>query len=210
MERYFTPTRRLQEDPTPHGYTEVELAASTSIEAFMNHRWDYSDFWAFVAGEEGEIWKVLWIAEDTLIWAEKENSRMGNDLMSTYATQRVKFTVASGQTHVLVLTKHVSHVLLLAHISHIPISLPVGGSSIFWHAVTTSNCSTLSLSHRSGQYELLPGPNLLQLWAIPSLKLLKFEDVTFQEAHCRALATLQRTGLQVAFRKCTFISPWDA
>jgi hypothetical protein len=197
MEQYFTPARRLQETLKPHGYTEVELAASTSIEAFMNHRWDWSDFWAFLTtgddegGEDG-MWKVLWIAEDTLMWAEKENSRMTMDLTYKYATQRVKFTVPSGETHVLVLAKRSSQ------------AEPVGGSSIFWRAVTTSNCSKLSLSHRCSHYKLLPGPDLLQLWASPSLELLKFDGVTFQDTHCLALATLQRTGLQVAFRRCSF------
>jgi hypothetical protein len=53
MEHFFAPIRRLQDDPTPHGYTEVEL--DESIVAFMNHGWDWSDFRAFVTGDEGEM-----------------------------------------------------------------------------------------------------------------------------------------------------------
>lgn len=33
-------------------YSEVQLAVS--IEAFLNHRWDWSDFRAIVAGDEDE------------------------------------------------------------------------------------------------------------------------------------------------------------
>jgi hypothetical protein len=41
------------------------------------------------------------------------------------------------------------------------------------------------------------------LEASPSPELLEFEDFDFEEAHCRALATLERTGLEVTFHKCT-------
>jgi hypothetical protein len=47
------------------------------------------------------------------------------------------------------------------------------------------------------------------LWASPSLELLEFVDFILNEAHCRALATLQRTDLQVAFHFCSF-EPRDA
>ena len=42
MEDFFTPTRRFQDrhDYILAGYTEVQLAVS--IEAFMNHPWDWS------------------------------------------------------------------------------------------------------------------------------------------------------------------------
>jgi hypothetical protein len=164
MEQYFTPilpaNRRLNVHSTRHGYTEVELAKSTSVDEFMNYGWDFSDFWAFVAGDdEGEMWKIMWITEGTLIWPEKEtlglpprigmasgrdtNSGMAKELLKYYIIQRAQFTLKSGETYKLLLGKH--------------ISLPVGGSRIFWHAVTTSNCSELKLSYRCSRSGLLSG-----------------------------------------------------
>lgn len=70
MERFFTPTRRLRPIALS-GYSEVQLAES--IEAFMNHGWDWADFRAFVTGgDEGS--KYLWITEDTCTWVEDENT----------------------------------------------------------------------------------------------------------------------------------------
>jgi hypothetical protein len=166
MEQYFTPTRRLQEDPTAapahHGYTEAELTAD-SMEAFMNHRWDWSDFRAFVTGDEGE----MWIAKDTLIRAEKGNAMMGNELHFHFVAQRAQFKLNSGETHVLVPAKRSSH---------ISSSLKDGASSLFWNAVTTSNGYKLSLSHQCSQFSMriCLVPTFFQVWASPSLELLKF------------------------------------
>jgi hypothetical protein len=71
MEQSFTPTRRLKQNPTRCGYTEVELAESSSIEELMNLRWDWSAFWAFVTGDEGEMWKVLWMQRTRSFGPEK-------------------------------------------------------------------------------------------------------------------------------------------
>jgi hypothetical protein len=194
MEHFFTPTRRLQEDPRPRGYTEVDLAVPT--EAFMNHRWDWSDFRTFVtgAGDENQMWKVLWITEDTLIWAEDVNTSMGDNFLINHGIQRATFTTLSGERSVLVLAK----------LRSTSTSLPPSASHIFWHAVTTSNCFKLRVSHWHAYLGLWYGPDLLKLWESPLLELLKFEGVTFREGHCRALATLQKRGLQVAFHKCNF------
>jgi hypothetical protein len=56
-------------------------------------------------------------------------------------------------------------------------------SSIFWHAVTTSNCVTLRLEHWFSLFiGLYSGPALLQfLEASPSLELLDSEDFDFEE-----------------------------
>jgi hypothetical protein len=50
MEQFFKPTRRLQDlhdyiFDEPLGFTEVQLAVC--VEAFLSHRWDWSDFQAF-------------------------------------------------------------------------------------------------------------------------------------------------------------------
>jgi hypothetical protein len=80
-------------------------------------------------------------------------------------------------------------------------SLPAEASSVFWHAVTTSNCVKLRLKGSV----LCSGPALLQfLEASPSLDLLEFYGFALEEAHCRALATLDRTDLEVTFERCLF------
>jgi hypothetical protein len=107
--------------------------------------------------------------------------------------KRAAFTTPSGEMHALVLAKDVYSVFLSA-----------GASSVFWHAVTTSNCVTLQLRlfFSSG---LLSGPSISQfLEASPGLELLEFKTFQFEEAHCCALATVERTDLEVTFMECHF------
>jgi hypothetical protein len=193
MEQYFTPIRRrLQQDPTTHGYTEVQLAVS--IEAFLNHGWDWLHFRAFLTGDEGEMWKVLWITDNAFIRVVDESTTMESALLSHLTIQCATFTTPSGETHVLVLADVQDSEFLSA-----------GAFSVFWHAVTTSNCVKLKLEHLPSFSGLCSGPALLHfLEASPSLKLLEFKGFFLEEAHCRALATLSRTGLEVTFYGCSF------
>ncbi len=121
MEQYFTQiqTRRLQVNTTRYGYTEVELTESSSIEELMNHRWDWSDFRAFVtgAGGENQMWKILWITRNTLMWAEDATTLMGDDFLNNYAIQRATFTTRSSDRSVLVLAKPRTSALLPANVS---------------------------------------------------------------------------------------------
>jgi hypothetical protein len=186
MEHFFTPTiRRLSIE-----HPEVKLAVS--IEAFINYSWDWSDLREFAtAGDEGERRSILWIAEDTFLCVEGENTLVLYDLLEEYAIQRATFTAANGDTHELALaTDRASSP-----------SLSAGASSVFWHALTTSNCVKLRLKHWSSWFGgLCSGPALSQFFeASPSLELLEFTDFDFDEAHCRAVATLERTGLEVTF-----------
>jgi hypothetical protein len=188
MEHFFTPVRHLPIDLL--GYTEVQLAVS--IEAFMNHRWDWSAFYAFATDVEGEMRKILWITNDTFIWVGDGNNGVDFDLLKDYAILRVTFTAPSGETHELVLAEDWESC-----------SLSTEGSSVFWHAVTTSHCVKLRLQHLF--WEPCSGPALSQfLEASPSLERLEFASVTFEEAHCRALTTLKRTDLKVTFEDCSF------
>jgi hypothetical protein len=194
MEDCFTPSRRRQERHGNMfaGYTEVKL--TVSIEAFMNHRWDWSDFQAFVTGDEGERWKVLWITENTCICVEDEDTFFGYD-EEDYAILRASFTTTSGERYDMVLAMKGTDTA----------SLSAEASCVFWHAVTTSNCVKLKLHHMCCWFGLYSGPALSQfLEASPSLELLEFESVTFEEASCRALATLERTDLEITFNGCSF------
>jgi hypothetical protein len=192
MEDFFTPTRRLAIEPL--GFAEVQLAVS--VEAFLDHSWDWSDLYAFVTGDEGAMRKCLWITEGTIIWVEDENNALEFEEMVDYSIQRATFTTPSGETHILVLA-----------VNKESSSLSTDASSIFWHAVATSNCVKLQLEHFSSWFGLCSGPALSQfLTASPSLELLEFVRFYFGEAHCRALATLERTDLEVTFEECSFNS----
>jgi hypothetical protein len=198
MEDFFRPSRSLQGDQydfTLDGYTEVQLAVS--IEAFMNHPWDWSAFFAFATNDEGDMWKLMWITEDMMVWVEDENTRMDFEYLfqNGYQIGRAAFTAINGETHVLALAKNTQSFPLSAEVS-----------SVFWHALTTSNCVNLRLKEWSNWCTgLCSGPALLRfLEASLSLELLEFEDFDFEEAQCHAFTTLERTGLEVTFEGCSF------
>jgi hypothetical protein len=156
MEHFFTPTRRLQHwypdiSDEPLDYTEVQLAGP--IEAFLNHRWDWSDFLAFL-GDEGETFKILWITDDTFICVEDGNHAVESTaLVEDYDIQCALFMAKNGETHVLVLAK-----------IDVFASLSAAASSIFWHAVSTSNCVKLKLDDAHSWFGLCSGPGLLHFW----------------------------------------------
>jgi hypothetical protein len=193
MQRFFTPSpRRLLIEP--HGYTEVTLAVP--IEAFLNYRWDWSDFRAFATGDVGEMGKIMLIIEDTFIWVEDGDTRSKFDELNRHAIQCAKFTSPSDETHVLVLATVGSSASL---------SAGARASSIFWRAVTTSNCVKLNLENTRGWSNPLPETALLQfVEASLSLHLLEFGYFHFKEADCRALATLERKSIEVTFDHCSF------
>jgi hypothetical protein len=195
MEDFFTTTRRLQERHHNFGadYTEVQLAVS--IEAFMNHPWDWSAFLAFVTGDEGEMWKALWITDNTFIWVEDEYTEMDFDQLEYSAILRASFTTTCGERYDLVLAMGYTETA----------SLSAEAYSVFWHAVTTTNCVKLKLHHWDAADGLCFGTALSQfLEASPSLELLEFQDFAFEEAHCRALATLESPDLEITFNGCSF------
>jgi hypothetical protein len=200
MEHFFTPTRRLRDRHDNYisdemtGYTQVQLAVS--IEAFMNHRWNWSDFQAFVTGDEqGEMGKILWITEHAFIWVEDENTALEFYLLHNHTLrEHASFTAPSGETHVLCFAKVYGSPPLSA-----------GASSVFWHAVTTSNCVQLKLEGGCSRFGLYSGPALLQfLTASPLLELLECQGMVLRAAYCLALSTLERTGLEVTFQECVF------
>jgi hypothetical protein len=202
MEQFFVPSRRPRIEP--HGYTEVMLAVS--VEAFLNHRWEWSDFRAFATGTGGEMRKIIMIIdvagiiEDTFIWVEDGNTRMELDELNHNAIQCATFTTPSGDTYALFLARAGSPALEPALVS-------AGAYSVFWRAVTTSNCVKLSLENTRDESDpyAIPETTLLPfLEASPSLRLLEFEHFDFKEADCHALATLERTSVEVTFKNCSF------
>jgi hypothetical protein len=196
MENFFTPSRHLHDRYgfpfEPQGYTEVKLAVS--IEAFLNHSWGWSDLQAFVTSDAGYMGKVLWITENTFIWVEDDKTTVEFEKLGCRAMQRATFTAISGETHALVLAKAVNSA-----------SLAVGASSVFWHAVSTSHCVKLKMEPMNSRFELCSLLALLQfLETSPSLELLELEGFAFKEAHCRALTSIERKGIEVTFEECNF------
>jgi hypothetical protein len=145
-------------------------------------------------GDEGEMWKVLCFTENTCIYVE-DDTNFGCDL-EEYASLRASFTTTSGERYNLVLAMEDTDTA----------SLSAEASCVFWHAVTTSNCVELMLHHTCyARVKLCSGTALSQfLESSLSLELLEFGNVTFKEAHCRALATLERTDLEITFNGCSF------
>jgi hypothetical protein len=197
VKHLFTPSQRLQDKfdmlyDEEHGYTEVQL--DVSINEFLNHRSDWSDFQSFFTADEDVMGKIIWITEDTLFWIENENTEMELDYR-VRPIQRATFTTTSGETHHLVLANY--------YCDTGPLS--AGAFSVFWHVVTTSNSVKLKLiyAHHGSVPLFETGPSQL-LETRTSLEPLEFEGFAFEEAGCRALATLERTGLEVTFLACSF------
>jgi hypothetical protein len=189
MEQFFSPTRRQLPTNEPFEHKEVELIVT--VERLLNHRWDWKDLRAFLV--DGEMPTIAWITEDSFIWIKDEHSETFCPLEILKVDLSAKFTAAKGteETFFLVTRPHISA------------SLSAEASSIFWHAATTSNCVTLVLTGCS-RLGLCSGPALSQfLRASPWLRDLQFADIDFEEDHCRALATLERTDLKVRCWYCT-------
>jgi hypothetical protein len=200
MEQFFAPVRRLQDRlQQPSAYKEVELAVP--VEEFLNHRWGWKDLWAFLMSDEMPT--IAWITETSFIWVkDNHNCEMLSPLENGLSA---KLTATSGAKQTLFLVKLPS--------PDNSGTLSAGASSIFWRAVTTSNCVTLMLSGLAS-FEVCAGPASLSklcsgpilshfLRVSPRLRALQFADIDFEEEHCHALATLERTDLEISFWFCT-------
>jgi hypothetical protein len=196
MEHLFTPTRRYQDlfeqdrddDDGPFEYTEVELAVS--VEDFLIYHWDWADLLAFVTG--GIMRKILWITRSTFLVVEDARNLFdfNEDTLNCYVDAEIQATSGQEQT------------LTLANVSHLDIPVSTGEVGVFWRAIMTSN--SVKLNVRSNDLLGLPsGPILSQfLRESPSLQVLEFREFDFMEEHCRALATLERTDIEVKLNGC--------
>jgi hypothetical protein len=202
MEKFFSPARRLEEQvPNTDERFECEVAKlAVPMEEFLNQRWDWKGLRAFLM--DGEILTMAWITEDSFLWVRDEHSEAFCPLETLEKDLSAKFTATSGAEETLFLAKRL-HNSVFVERPHISASLSAGASSIFWHAVTTSNYATLVLTGCSS-LGLCSGPTLSQFLRLsPCLRDLQFADIGFEEEHCRALATLERTDLKVRFWYCT-------
>jgi hypothetical protein len=193
MEQFFTPTHPLRyqnlfDDDGPFVYSKVELAVP--MEDFLVHHWDWETLCAFVSGDI--LRKIMWITKDAFLLVEESDNVFRLDYDSLRICVAAKIEATSGQ----------EQELMLATITGkgIPKPVPTGACNVFWRAITISNIVQLSIQKVNDSYGLPSGPVLSQfLRGTPSLQVLAFRRFGFMEA----LATLERTDLQITFDYCT-------
>jgi hypothetical protein len=196
MDHFVTPTRRHQQHTSgddPFNYIEVQL--TVSIEDFLVSCWVWKDLLAFLTG--GETPKILWITDNVFLLVEEGRNGFDLDDHMSQTSILAKIVAANGQ----------EQTLLLSNCIHSSIVVSTREVDVFWRAITTSNCAQLLIYNdsESNRFGLPAGPLLSQfLRGNPSLRFLRFECVHFKEDHCRALMTLARTNLEVAFVECKF------
>jgi hypothetical protein len=198
MEYFFTPARRLQheeiyereadedDEPLPFEFTEVQLAVP--VEVFLNQSWDWSDFLTFMS--DNVLPTIVWISKDAFLSVDLQPVLECDQLIDCQYLY-VDFTAANGETRCMVLSKRAE-------------PLSDGESSIFWHIVMASNCWKLMVSSDGNGFGLCSAPVLSDfLGGSPWLQEIIFQAFGFEEDHCRALATLERTDLKISFTCCT-------
>jgi hypothetical protein len=191
-------TRRFQDDDDDGAFDFTEVQLAMPVEDFLVYRWEWEDLKAFLNG--GIKPKLLWITENAFLAVEQS----GDMDRQNYIAANMRAT--SGEELALILVQHRESDKSTAELG------------VFWRALATSNSVGLTISDQltdSGEYTIndefhcefkvgLPsGPLLSQfLRESPSLKFLQFDGLRFMEEHCRALASLQRTDLEIALHYC--------
>jgi hypothetical protein len=201
MEHFFSPTRRLQDvweessDGDPFEYAEVQLAVP--LEEFLNHQWDWEDIRALASGDM--VGKILWITDDIFLVVGDASDVLddGNFLCDSHLHASSMATSGQEQT------------LTLATFGDESITVSTREVDVFWRALTRNNIGRVSIENDNCLLGLPSGPILSQfLRGSPLLQDVDFHGFTFEEEHCHALATLQRTDLVVTLRYC-LIRPKD-
>jgi hypothetical protein len=197
IEQVCLPTRRFQgvDDDDAFEFTEVQLAMP--VEDFLVYRWEWEDLKVFLKGGVKSI--MLWITEHAFLVVEES----GDMQRQNYIAANMRAT--SGEELALILVQFRESDKSTAELG------------VFWRALATSNSVRLTISDQltdSAEFttdDELPeykvglpsGPLLSQfLRESPSLKFLQFDGLRFMEEHCRALASLQRTDLEIALHYC--------
>jgi hypothetical protein len=194
MDQFFTPTRRYQDiwDDFygPFEYTEIELAVP--VEEFLVCNLDWKYLWHFLTGA-GVPQKILWITEDAFLVVESDENYFPFHDDAPGRFLGAAFHGTSGQEQLLILACACDDV-------------SIGVADIFWRAITTCNSIQVMLLdyHEYSLVGLPSGPILSKFLreTSPSLQVLEFNNFLFDEEHCRALSTLQRTGLEIKLICC--------
>jgi hypothetical protein len=214
MERFFAPTRRLQheeiyggvddeddgddendeddrdDERLPFEFTEVQLAVP--VEAFLNQSWGWPDFLTFMTASV--LPTIVWVSKDAFLSIGNVSPVLASDQLENWQNLHFHFTTTNGEFRVLFLTKPA-----------LPATLSDGESSIFWHTVMTSNCRKLVVASNSIGSGLCTAPVLTDFLGGSSLlRELVLMGFVFEKDHCHALATLERTDLDISFAACNF------
>jgi hypothetical protein len=197
MEQFFTPTCPLRSDlleesplgEDPFECNEVQIAVP--VEEFLAYNWDWKDLRAFLTDDVTP--KVLWITEHAFIYVKVNGHDFHLDFDALDGCVVAIFQETSGQEQSLVLARFDDP------------DIETGEAGVFWRAITTSNIVTLRINNDDeNNLELPSGPLLSKfLRGNLSLRQLDFQEFAFNEEHCRALATLERTDLEVKLAFCT-------
>jgi hypothetical protein len=204
MEKFFTPARRLRheeiyeedddeadedDEPLPFEFTEVQLAVP--VELFLNQNLDWSDLLTFMTASVPP--QIVWISKDAFLSIDNVDPVLAYlHQLEEWHTLVAEFTAADGETRCMQLTKP-THSRTLSD----------GESRIFWHTVMTSNCRKLALTSDTMGFDLCSAPVLSKVLRGSSLLLLILVGFVVEGEHCRALATLERTDLEISFTFCT-------
>jgi hypothetical protein len=197
MEQFFIPTRsdlqdlcEEQENLGVFEYEEVQLAVP--VEEFLNYHWDWEDLLAFLTG--GVTPKLGWVTETAFLVVKESGNlfHLIHGALKARIEANIQSTSGQEQTLILVSTTHLS-----------PISAETVG--VFWRAITTSNTHQLRIRNM-----MIPlGPLLSQvLRKTPSLQVIEFWGFHFGEEHCRDLATIERSDLELKLHQCS-LEPQD-
>jgi hypothetical protein len=200
----FTPSQRRQERwenndgndvDDPFDYAEFQL--TVPVEEFLIYRWDLEDLFAFVYCDGDALRTILWITKDSFLAFDNDFQMIEDFQDYGYALMLHAYsTTTSGQEQMLTIFQDADS------------ALSSGAYSVFWHAIMTSNSAKMRIVNEGSH--LPSGPVLSQFlrWS-PSLQVLEFHGVLFKEEHCYALATVQRTDLELKLSECT-LEPQDA
>jgi hypothetical protein len=192
MEHFCEPTARRYEDDDDDDEIFDEVQLAVPVEDFLVYRWDWKDLQAFLT-DGGVTPKRLWLTENAFLIVEESGD--------TYCFYRNDYIAAS----MVAMDGLGLQVLMLVQLHQSNKSTAELG--VFWCAVMTSNSFQLTIKGDIGATDALglpSGPLLSQfLQDSPLLRVLEFESFLFREHHCRALASLQRTDLEITLNDCT-------
>jgi hypothetical protein len=137
--------------------------------------------------------KIVWISKDAFLSISNVDSVWDSDQLEGWQCVGATFTAANGETRCIDLTKRAGSSTLSDE-----------ESSIFWRMVMTSNCWKLLLLSDGHGFGVCSAP-VLSDFLVGNLWLhdLQFREFVFEEDHCRALATLERSDLKICFTVCT-------
>jgi hypothetical protein len=137
---------------------------------------------------------IVWVSKDAFLSIGNVSPVLASDQLENWQNLHFHFTTTNGEFRVLFLTKPA-----------LPATLSDGESSIFWHTVMTSNCRKLVVASNSIGSGLCTAPVLTDFLGGSSLlRELVLMGFVFEKDHCHALATLERTDLDISFAACNF------